>query len=63
MKPSNNKIGMRIEKAMQKASKLLGMFFIVLGYYMLGPFLHSETWQEVKFRLKGMRKKYTNALK
>lgn len=58
MKTSKASLNTKFTKLTQKASKLFGMLFIALGYYMLGPFLHSETWQEVKFRLKGIREKY-----
>jgi hypothetical protein len=41
----------------RKYSGVFNMIFIAVGYYSFGPFLHSETWQEVRYRIQSAKDK------
>lgn len=58
MKNSTIGIKNKVVSGKRKLSELIGLFFIVVGYYMFGPFLHKETWEQVRYRIKSIKNKF-----
>lgn len=48
---SISKISEAIAKAAHSTSTIISMLCIVLTWYMLGPLLHSGTWELLRYRV------------
>ena len=55
---SISKIGEGIAKATHSAVAFISMACLVVTWYMVGPFLNSETWQLLRYRLKRTKDKF-----
>lgn len=48
-----------ISKAAHSTSTFIGMVFIVLTWYILGSFLHSETWELLRYKFRCIKENFT----
>ena len=53
-----SKIGEGIAKITHSAGAFISMACLVVTWYMIGPFLNSETWQLLRYRLKRAKDKF-----
>lgn len=53
-----SKISEAIVKAALSTSTIISMLCIVVAWYMLGPLLHSGTWELLRYRIKCIKGRF-----